>query len=93
MSKTLLILAVLLLANCGMKVVKPGEEKNDTKMVDWSSGKIISPYNCKLESMGNKFSALGKTEEDARKEVIAKCRDKAVVSFCKAENVTCAQNQ
>ncbi len=91
------VVFVLALAGCaGMKVVNPNEQKEqETKMVDWSGGtpKIISPYNCKLESMGNKFSALGKTEEEAKTEVLARCRDKTVISFCKAENIACSKNK
>lgn len=97
MKFSILISAIAFLSGCaGMKVVNPANENKDanTKMVDWSGGspKIVATHSCKLEATGNKFSAIGKTEEDARKEVVAKCRDHSVVSFCNADKVTCVKN-
>jgi hypothetical protein len=80
----------------GMKVVRPNEENKNagTKALDLSGGtpKFVSTHTCNLESTGNKFSAVGKTEEDARKEVLAKCRDHAMLSFCSADKITCVKN-
>lgn len=82
----------------GMKVVRPGENKNaDTKMVDWSSGtpKIVSTYSCSIVAVTNdnkKVTAIGKSEAEARKEAIAKCRDQIMLSFCREENVKCVKN-
>ncbi len=79
-----------------MKVVNP-KDKNEnagTQALDLSSGtpKFVSTYTCKVESTGAKYSAIGKTEEDARKEVLAKCRDNAIITFCQEDQVTCLQN-
>src|SRR5690348_14426001 len=96
-SYTLLGFVVVMIAGCaGMKVVKPGDQNKDagTKMVDWSGGrpKIVGTYSCKMDYNGKKLSAVGKTEEDARQEVLARCHDQSVVTFCKSDKVTCVQN-
>lgn len=87
---------VLLSSGCGLKVINPNDQnKNEgTLALDVSDGKVglVATYTCKLESMGNRFSALGKTEEEARKEVLAKCQGRTMLSFCKAENITCVKN-
>lgn len=83
----------------GMKIVQPDEKnKNEgAKMVDWSSGnpKIVSTYSCSIVAVTNdnkKVTAIGKTEAEARKEVLAKCRDEILLSFCLEKNVKCIQN-
>lgn len=89
---------LLLLSACaGVKVINPNDdfEKNkNTKMLDISGGslKVVSTYTCKLNSMGNKISVIGKTEDEARKEVIAKCQDRTLISVCKPEEVKCSAN-
>lgn len=94
----LVIFIFLILTSCaGVKVINPNDETGKdkgTKMVDWSgaSPKIVSTYSCRLKSMGNRFSAIGKTEADARKEVVAKCHDRTLISNCKADEVTCEKN-
>lgn len=97
MKKYAAVSLMFLLSGCaGMKVVKPGEQNKDanTKMVDWSGGspKIVSTYSCKLDSMGNKFSAVGKSEAEASQEVVAKCRDHTAISSCDSKKVTCVKN-
>ncbi len=99
MAKTITALGslIVLLAGCsGMKVINPNDENKDagTKMLDFSDGslKIVSTYSCKLESMGHKFNALGKTEKEARIEVLAKCHDRTVISFCKEDQIKCTKN-
>lgn len=89
--------AILVCIGCaGMKVIHPNRQNENagTLALDVQDGqlKVVATYTCKLESMGNRFSALGKTEEEARKEVVAKCRDRTVLSFCKLEKVTCVKN-
>lgn len=88
--------AVAGLGCSGVKVIHPKEENKNagTRALDLSGGtpRIVSTHTCNLESMGARFSALGKTEEDARKEVLAKCRDHALMTFCKADQVTCVKN-
>ncbi|MBK8200985.1 MAG: hypothetical protein IPK68_01210 [Bdellovibrionales bacterium] len=99
MSKYRLCLAIVifLLTGCsGMKVIHPNDENKNsgTKMLDLSGGmpKIVSTYTCKLQSMGQRVSAIGKTEKEARAEVLEKCHDKTLVSFCKEDKITCTQN-
>ena len=94
----LLLLSNFSTIHCaGVKVINPQDESQrdvGTKMVDWSSGspKIVETYSCRLKSMGNKISALGKTEELARKEVLARCHDRTLISFCKSEDIVCSKN-
>lgn len=83
----------------GMKVVRPDEKDKNagTKMVDWSSGtpKIVSTYSCSIVTVANdnkKVIGIGKTEAEARKEVLAKCRDQSILSICLEKNVKCVQN-
>lgn len=62
--------------------------------LDVSSGspKLAGTYTCKLESMGNRFSAVGKTEAEAKSEAVAKCKDRTLLSNCKADNAKCVKN-
>jgi hypothetical protein len=93
----ILIFSIFVFIGCaGLKVVNPNDQNQNagTLSVDASGGqiKLVSTYTCKIESMGNKFSALDKTEDLARKEVLAKCRDKTILSFCMPENIKCFKN-
>jgi len=85
-----------LIGCAGIKVIRPGEENKNagTKALDFSEGtpKIVLTHSCTLESVGNRFNAVGKTEEEARKEVVAKCRDKMMISFCDAAKASCVAN-
>lgn len=100
MNKLVWILAVgavgLNLLGCaGLKVIHPEDEKNaGTLALDVSEGqfKLVATYTCKLESMGNRFSSVGKSEEEARIDVVAKCQSRTLLSFCKPDKVTCAKN-
>ncbi len=81
----------------GMKVVNPNNknENEGTKALDLSSGKltVVDTYTCKIvASNGQRVSAIGKSEETARNEALAKCRDKTLVSFCDAKNLKCEKN-
>jgi hypothetical protein len=92
-----LFLAVLTGSGCsGVKIVKPKDQNKNagTLALDLSDGhpKLVATYTCNLESMGNRFSAIGKTEDAARKEVVARCRDKSILSFCKPEKASCLKN-
>lgn len=92
---TLSLFAVFAITGCGLKVIHPNEPDNKgTLAVDASGGqlKLVNTYTCKLESMGKRFYAVGKTEDEARQEALAKCRDNAVLSFCKPENAKCEAN-
>lgn len=88
----------LLFSACaGMKVVNPNDQNKEagTLALDLSSGKpkLVETYTCKIvASNGNRVSAVGKSEDEARKEALAKCRDQTVVSFCELKNVKCEKN-
>lgn len=92
----LIVSFVLFISGCaGMKVIHPGEENNaGTLALDVSEGqvKLVPTYTCKLESMGNRFSSVGKSEESARKDVVEKCRSRTLLSFCEPEKVKCEKN-
>jgi hypothetical protein len=81
-----------------MKVINPNDPatKNaGTKALDFSGGtpKIVSTFTCSIvASNGTKVSAIGKTEAEARKEALAKCRSETIVSFCLEKNLKCAAN-
>ncbi|MBK7842238.1 MAG: hypothetical protein IPJ71_00880 [Bdellovibrionales bacterium] len=99
MSKTILGIFIVMssFAGCsGLKVIHPNDENKDsgTKMLDLSEGspKIVSTYTCKLQSMGHRVSAIGKTEKEARAEVLERCHDRTLISFCKEDKITCTQN-
>jgi hypothetical protein len=84
-------------AGCsGVKVVNPKEQNKNagTLALDLSDGKpkLVGTYTCNLESTGNQYSAIGKTEDEARKEVVARCRNNAILTFCKPEKASCVKN-
>lgn len=92
-------LVLLALPACsGMKVVNPNDPnaKNaGTKQVDFSTGspRIVSTYSCNIAAgNGKRVVAIGKTEAEARKEALAKCRGETLVSICREENLRCAPN-
>lgn len=86
---------VLLLSACaGMKVVNPNDKNKNagTKMLDLNTGKIVDTFDCKIESPGKNYSATGSTEQEARDEVLARCRSGTLISFCESDKVRCVQN-
>lgn len=90
-------LLFILLAGCaGLTVINPNDKNENagTLAVDMKDGKLqlVGTYTCNLDSMGNRFSAVGKTEDDTRNEVLARCQDRTLLSFCKAENIKCLKN-
>lgn len=89
----LVIVLSVTVSSCGLKLVNPEDEKNKgTMAVDWSTGKIVATYTCKLVGAGKTFRAIGKSEDEASKEVVAKCRDSALITICIPENVKCTKN-
>lgn len=87
----------LSLTGCsGIKVINPNDKNpnSGTLALDTSSGKmkLVATYTCELNSNGKKILGLGKTEADARKEVLSKCHDRTLISFCDPEKVTCVKN-
>lgn len=101
-NKTSTILLGLILVSSigcsGMKVINPNDpatQNAGTKALDLSSGtpKIVSTFTCSIvASNGTRVSAIGKSEAEARKEALAKCRDQTLVSFCLEKNLKCAAN-
>ncbi len=91
---TFLTLSFIAIGCAGVKVIDPNDKYADTKMLDVSGGniKVINPYVCRMSSQGHRFSAIGKTEEEARTEVLARCQDRTLISICKASQITCTQN-
>lgn len=92
---TLAVAILTIFTGCGLKVINPNEPNNQgTLVLDMSSGspKLVATYTCKLQWMGNRFSAVGKTEAEARTEVVAKCQDRTLISNCKADNAKCEKN-
>lgn len=81
---------------CGLKVVNPNDKNpNEGALaLDLTDGKVslVGTYTCKLESMGNRFSAMGKTEAGARDAVLDKCRSRTLVSICEPEKTKCFKN-
>ncbi len=96
MRKFTVILFMTLLVSCaGMKVVNPEDPatKNaGTKMFDASTGKFVSTYTCQMLSSAGRVSAIGKTEEEARNETLARCKDRTVISVCNPEKISCSKN-
>lgn len=97
MRRTYLGVALLTMSGCaGLKVINPNEQNKEegTRILDWSGGqpKIESTFSCQLKSGGKRFSAIGKTEEEARKEVLARCHDGTVISFCQSTKINCFKN-
>lgn len=101
-NKSLRVCFVLILASftgcSGMKVIHPDDPatKNaGTKALDFSNGipTIVSTFTCSIvASNGKRVSAIGKSDVEARKEALAKCRDETLVSFCLEKNLRCAAN-
>lgn len=77
----------------GMKVVDPQKSKDQgTLQLDYSGGavRLVGTVGCTMVAAnGQRVYAREKTEDEARREVIAKCRDKTVVSFCESARVEC----
>lgn len=99
MTKHILYFAVLtsfLSACAGLKVVDPNKPNTKgTLQVDYSGGspKLVGTYTCTMVGAnGKRVYATGKSEDEARKEAIAKCQDQTLVSFCKSSKISCEKN-
>ncbi|KHD87879.1 MAG: hypothetical protein OM95_12680 [Bdellovibrio sp. ArHS] len=79
-----------------MKVVDPNKPDNKGQLqVDYSGGtpKLVETYTCTMVGAnGKRVYATGKSEEEARKEAIAKCQDQTLLSFCKVSKMSCEKN-
>lgn len=74
----------LLLASCaGVKVIHPND-------------KYAGPpgtFTCSIvASNGKRVYATEKTENEARNEALARCRDKTIISSCQSKNTKCVRN-
>jgi hypothetical protein len=92
-----LVFVASLVSGCaGMKVVDPNKPNNKgTLQLDYSEDglKLVGTHTCAMVGAnGRRVYATGKTEEEARKEAIAKCQDQMVVSFCKSSKMSCEKN-
>ena len=92
----LLILSLLILSGCtGMKVIRPGDENQNkgTKALDWKTGQLVETYSCSIVAgNGKRVISTEKTEQSARDEAIAKCKDQTLISICRPENLKCVKN-
>ena len=90
------LLASYLIGCSGMTVVHPDRPDNKgTLQVDYSGGspKLVGTYTCTMVGAnGKRVYATGKSESEAREEVIARCQDQTAVSFCKVARVSCERN-
>lgn len=91
------VLFALFSGCAGIKVVNPNDQNKNagTLALDITNGKpqLIETYTCRIvASNGNRVSAIGKTEDEAKQEALAKCRDQTVISFCESKNVKCDKN-
>lgn len=85
-----------LLSSCGLKVIYPNRpDTKGTLMVDYSGDtpKLVGTYTCTMVGgNGQRVFATDKTEESARAEVIKKCQDLTVISFCTVSRISCDKN-
>lgn len=91
------LLVALFLGGCaGVKVIDPNKTDNKgTLQVDYSGGspKLVSTYTCTMVGAnGKRVYAIGKSENEARQEAIAKCQDQTLISFCKVAKMSCEKN-
>ncbi|MFZ4404949.1 MAG: hypothetical protein ACOYOK_12670 [Pseudobdellovibrionaceae bacterium] len=87
----------LVISGCsGLKVIDPNKPNNKgTLQIDYSDGgpKLFGTYTCTMVGAnGQRVYATGKSEEEARKEAIAKCQDQTAVSFCNVSKMSCEKN-
>lgn len=90
-----LVSLTLVLTSCaGMKVIHPNDKnKNAGTLALDENGKLVNTFTCNIvASNGKRVSAIGKTENEAREEALAKCRDQTLVSFCLVKNTKCVKN-
>jgi len=94
MRKILMTALFMSLSGCaGIQVVHSNPNEG-TLAVDKDEGqvKLVETYSCKLLSGDRKFSAVAKIEGEARREVVAQCKDATMVSICEPKNVSCLKN-
>lgn len=92
---TKLLLILLLSTSCtGVKVINPNDKNENagTLALD-ENGKVVKTFSCSIvASNGKRVSAIGITENEARNEALAKCRDHTIISSCMPKNLKCVKN-
>lgn len=78
------LFVVLLLTSCaGVKVIHPNDKHKGP------AGTVTCSI---VASNGKRVFATGSTKDEAREEVLARCRDKTIISSCHASNAKCVKN-
>ncbi len=93
--KKLFLASLLILFNgCGLKVINPHRpDEKGTLMLDHETGKLVGTFTCTMVGgNGKRLYATGKSEAEARKEVLAKCQSETLISFCKDSKMSCDKN-
>jgi hypothetical protein len=74
----------MLLTSCsGVKVINPNDKNRGE----------AGTFTCSIvASNGKRVYANGKTEDEARNEALARCRDKTIISSCQTKNTKCVRN-
>ena len=79
-----------------MTVVDPNKPKNKGALqldLSGNSPKLVETYTCTIVAAnGKRLYAVGKSEEEARKEVIARCQDQTLISTCNLSKTVCEKN-
>lgn len=89
-----IVLSLVFLSSCGLTVVRPNENAG-MKALDYSEGgvKLVDTYTCSIvASNGKRVSAVEKSEQAAKDEAMARCRDQTIISICRPENLRCVKN-
>lgn len=83
MTKTYLLFALLLTSCAGVKVIHPNDKHKGP----------AGTFTCSIvASNGKRVFATDKTEDAARNEALARCRDKTIISSCMSKNTQCVRN-
>ena len=85
---------LILFQGCGLKVIHPDQpNEKGTLALDYKTGKLVGTYTCTMVGAnGNRVFATGKSEDEARKEVISKCQSQTLISFCEVSKMSCEKN-
>jgi len=77
-----------------LTVVNSDQQKQKgTLAYDYKTGKLVATYSCTMVGAnGKRVYATAKSEEDARKEVISKCQEQTLISFCNDSKINCQKN-
>ena len=91
-----IFISLYLLGCSGMKVIDPNKPNNQgTRQLEIKDGSLhlAETFTCTMVAgNGKRVYAVKKTENEARQEAIAQCRDQTLVSVCRPETVKCEKN-